>query len=200
MLLAAACPASFTNLLTNGGFEQPTAAVPFETLSTAIVPGWSIASGTQVDLINGYWKSFEGTQSLDLNGPGPSSISQSLTTTKGVWYKLSFMYSGNPVQGGLKTMDVLWGSSLVAQPSYDTSTWGNTVSTPGDPGDMKWQSASYWVKGTGGSTALTFAGTSLGPCGVALDDVMFGVPEPSSWLLLGLAVGVPLWFRRRKRS
>jgi len=26
------------------------------------------------------------------------------------------------------------------------------------------------------------------------------VPEPSSWALLGLAVGVPLWFRRRKRS
>ena len=50
-----------------------------------------------------------------------------------------------------------------------------------------------------GPTRIAFESQEYNPYGPALDNVLV-TPEPSSWALLGLAVGVPLWFRRRRRS
>jgi hypothetical protein len=55
----------------------------------------------------------------------------------------------------------------------------------------------------GGSLKIWLRNDNSDPGFGLLDNMEFeeaAVPEPSSWALLGLAVGVPLWIRRRKRS
>jgi choice-of-anchor C domain-containing protein len=87
------------SLIINGGFEMP--VVPkdkFTTLqagSTALT-GWTILFGS-VDVVNkGYWPSFDGDQSLDLDGNAPGGIQQTFDTKDLTDYTLIFWYANNP--------------------------------------------------------------------------------------------------------
>lgn len=93
------------NLVSNGGFEQPTiAAGTFQTLSQSNVPTafvWSIPTNT-VDVISsgvfgGSESMSEGSQRLDLVGVGATGdVEQSFATLPGVQYQLRFAYANNP--------------------------------------------------------------------------------------------------------
>ena len=93
-----------SNQIINGGFEQPTPLAndygeEFGAGSTGI-PGWSVVSGS-VDVTPDTWfGSYQGVQSLDLDGSAPGSIEQSFTTTIGTTYQLSFAYADNGHPGG----------------------------------------------------------------------------------------------------
>ena len=51
-----------------------------------------------MDLVDtNYYASFEGRQSLDINGNGPGVISQMFATVPGGLYSLNFAYANNPV-------------------------------------------------------------------------------------------------------
>jgi hypothetical protein len=91
-------PACGTNLLVNGGFEQPAIAANTDVYSTSptFLPGWTLAAGP-----NGFFvengqpfnqpRYHEGMQAVCLNGDGsPVAISQSFATIAGQTYTLGF--------------------------------------------------------------------------------------------------------------
>ena len=113
--LAGARPAA-AQIVKDGSFETP-ASSPFETFgagSTLSNPGetspWTVGSGS-VDVIDGYWMSYAGNQSIDLSGDSNGSIYQDLTTTIGTTYNVSYYLAGNPDDTQtIKTLGSLWAS------------------------------------------------------------------------------------------
>jgi choice-of-anchor C domain-containing protein len=196
--LTATAWASPSNLVTNGGFEDPTVQntnLGFDTYTVGQdFGGWHVSSGS-VDLIGSYWTPSEGSQSLDLNGTGPGTIAQqSIATTPGASYLLLFDMAGNPVQGPpIKNMRVWWGTQSFDF-SFDTRGYSTT--------SMGWKT--YWVllKATGFTTDLSFQSTTADSpyCGPALDNVqLYAVPEgPSGLLLLPGLLPIAVLVRRRR--
>ena len=83
-----------------------------------------------------------GAQSIDLDGNAPGGVSQTLSTTAGQAYLLSFAYSANPDRASTSSCaSTKAGASMVV-------TWGGaqigtyTFSTPNSKTSMGWQSAS----------------------------------------------------------
>ena len=56
--------------------------------------GWTVDRNS-IDLIGPYWNAADGSQSVDLDGLAPGSISQTFTTVAGQQYRLTFAYSAN---------------------------------------------------------------------------------------------------------
>ena len=170
--------------VTNGGFEAGT-------LSDAGHPGyqelpagspelgpWSITSGS-VDWISTYWAPASGTKSIDLAGREPGTISQTIDTTAGKMYMLTFKLAGNtdsatnPAGGpAVKTLSVAATGNLSADFSFNTT--GKT------PSHMGWTAKSYQFTATGASTTITFTNTSPGYYGAALDDVQVNALDATS--------------------
>ncbi len=153
-------------LVVNGGFEEPylcceSGFVTYHAGSSALT-GWDIDSGS-IDHVEDYWLPADGRQSIDLDGNSEGTISQTIPTTPGQQYQVSFAYSAN-WEGSGASMDVGWGS---------TPAQSFEVSAPaGDgPHAMNWSHASHLVTATDSLTDLTFEATSGGATGIALDDV-----------------------------
>jgi choice-of-anchor C domain-containing protein len=156
--------------VTNGSFEDGTyPGGPFVQVNAGITgpTGWTVSAGS-IDWVAGLWQAQAGSKSLDLNGVAPGTISQTLATTIGKTYVVSFYLSGNP-QGGpaAKTLTVSATGSAPASYTFDTSVAQNTVT------DMKWSAKSYSFVATNTSTVLAFASTtSASAYGPALDNVV----------------------------
>jgi len=109
-------------------------------------------------------------------------ITQTLTTTPGATYDLSFWIWHD--QGTGTFFEVSWGGA----PIYSEG-----------PGDYGWTLREFTVTSSGASTDLMFGFYNL-PWFYYLDDVSVEqVPEPSSLILAGLGVAA-LALRRRQRA
>jgi choice-of-anchor C domain-containing protein len=164
--------------LTNGGFENGSAGT-FPAASSG-VPGWTIVSG-DVDVADAtVWPAQAGNQSLDLNGFGMGSISQSIPTVPNATYVVQFYMAGNPgtheqfsngdASPAIKTMDVTANGGQVDHFSFDTTNF-QTLTFPFPA--MGWTSEAFSFKATSTSTTLKFASTTAGAFGPALDNVTF---------------------------
>ena len=103
-----------TNIVTNGSFESPAVGGSYTQVSGTAVTGWNIDSGN-MDLVNTLWTASNGSNSLDMDGNQPGSIVQTLSTTTGQKYNLTFDLAGNPTSGNaIKTVKVMWGASVLA--------------------------------------------------------------------------------------
>ncbi len=187
-----ASPAFATNLITNGSFEQGPAAVSFATFSagSTAITGWTIASGS-VDHINSYWNASAGNRSIDMNGNGPATLSQTINTIAGRSYTLRFDVSGNPDTTTLRSMNYSAGSLTG---SYSTLA----VNRP-----LVWVPVSATFVASSPNTLVSFAATSAGPWGVALDNVsvtLNAIPEPSTWVMLIAGFGLVGVSARRRRT
>ncbi len=190
--LSAIAPAH-ANLVLNGSFETPiVGGSPFVTLNSGslALPNWSILGS--IDHIGNYWQASDGNQSIDLNGFGlVGTISQTLATTPGQLYELTFDMAGNPDFGSVKTLLVQ--VDAVAQPF-------NFDSTGKSHGAMGWVSHSLLFTATDALTTLMFQSLTidvLAPApvsnmfsyGPALDNVAVNaVPVPAAVWLLGSAL------------
>ena len=167
MALAASAVLAFAGV-TNGSFETGThSSAPFDTLSAGStdLAGWTIDSGN-VDWIGSYWQAADGSRSIDLDGNTPGAISQTLATTIGNTYEVTFALSGNPAGGSAsKTLTVGATGAASASYTFDTGIAGNSFS------DMKWAAQVYSFVATSSTTVLTFTSTTAGLFGPALDDV-----------------------------
>lgn len=193
-----------TELVVNGSFEANTISGGVQQLSS--VTGWtsSITGGNAFEIqkgaTQGGYSGFnpvaaDGIQYLELNTDRYTSVSQTISTTAGGTYILSFAYSGRPnTAGGANSlMNVYWGNTLLtASPLV-----GNTTGT--------WQTYSGSVTALGSSTALRFE--SVGPAsspsfGSYLDNVsvVSAVPEPGTYAMLLMGLGLVGFVARRKRS
>lgn len=191
-----------TELVVNGSFESNVIASPYAQLSA--VTGWtsSVGGNTAFEIQKGATQgglggfnpvAADGTQYLELNTESLSSLSQSIATTAGGTYALSFAYSGRPdTPGGASSlMNVYWGSTLLTP----TALVGNTGGV--------WQSYSQNLTALGSSTVLRFE--SIGPVsaptyGSYLDNVsvMAAVPEPETYAMMLLGLGLLGFMARRK--
>jgi choice-of-anchor C domain-containing protein len=152
----------------NGSFETGTFdAQAFDTLSagSTAITDWTVDSGT-IDWIGTYWTASNGSRSIDLNGFDAGTISQTLATTIGNTYVVTFDLSGNPVNlPTTKTLNVVATGGPTVGYTYDTLAQGNTQT------DMKWVPQTYSFFATSSSTVLSFASTTAGAFGPALDNV-----------------------------
>ena len=140
--------------------------------ATDTIPGWT-ASGGGVDwqdadsTVPDSMVAADGSRMIDLNsccGNPPGVISQTIATTPGVSYTMSFSYSANPYSPcyfGPKTMQASAGSAstvVVADPAAEGYLDGTNI----------WHAASFSFTAASASTVISFAslendGTCAGP-------------------------------------
>ena len=149
---------SAANLVANGGFE------------TGNTSSWSVSGDVDVVASSG-WQSSEGSYSLDLNGFGPASISQSFSTSPGKQYQVLFDLAGNPGNGGIVTGTV---SAAGQSANFSFNTSGKSTA------NMGWTPQTFNFTANAAVTTLTFTSTTNGPlclsgqyaaCGPALDNI-----------------------------
>lgn len=196
MLLGA--NSAFAVTITNGDFETPiVSGGPFDTYEagTSGLTGWTIG-GAGVNHIGTYWTAQSGSQSLDLNDDDIGSISQDLTgLTAGQQYTVSFYGAGNPNAG--PTDKELHVSAAGINSFYSFSISGH------DNSNLGWALQTFIFVATSTTETLTFAGTTGGPAGVALDNISIAAtPIPGAILLFGSALGGLglLGYRRKKQA
>jgi choice-of-anchor C domain-containing protein len=193
-LVAAAGSANAANLIVNGGFNNgQTVSAPggtFATLGTnsTAMNGWTVTSG-DIDWIQGYWQSADGDGfSVDLNGNNPGAISQTINTVAGQSYQLTFAMSANPDSTVDSTrIAVIGANGTIGSASY-TLTAANSKS------NMLWTTETFDFVANSSTTAISFTSGSVdGDCcyGAAIDNVaVAGVPEPATWALSILGLGL----------
>jgi choice-of-anchor C domain-containing protein len=165
-LLFGFAPAFAASLINNGGFEAGTEPGAFTQVNAGgtNITDWIVNSGS-VDYIGTYWNASEGSRSIDLSGSEAGVISQTFTTVIGNTYKVTFDLAGNPAGGPtVKTLTVSATGGTTDPYTFDTT--GKTTI------DMGWTSKTYNFVATSTSTTLTFASTTAGYFGPALDNVV----------------------------
>jgi hypothetical protein len=195
------------NLITNGGFDASTPFTGGEVVSGGAIGGWTIADGCGVLWISsgGYYGGLNPSPGngsdylIDLTGtsdhPPYEAISQTITTTPGATYQLTFDL-GSAIQWGIQ--DGVTASAGATSQTFTSTNDGTSTNN--------WESEVLDFTATGASTLITFAGAS-GDAYIGVDNVSVvgtsapGTPEPSTWamMMLGFAgLGLAGWRARRK--
>ncbi len=179
----------------NPGFD-PSTGSGFLQLSGSQLPGWTINGS--IDHIQQYWTPQDGLRSIDLNGLGAGTISQTLTgLTTGTQYIVSFFISGNPDNAGSpnpKTATLTLGS-LVNPVSY-------TLTAANSSTNMLWQQVSYaFVADETGTALVQLASTQENAYGLAVDNFSISAaPEPATWGMMIFGFGVAGFALRRRHG
>lgn len=182
-----------TNIVTNGGFEEPAIGTPYvqyNAPSSAIV-GWTVTGGS-VDLVDASYKPFQGNQALDLVGDSLGTITQQLSTVVGQLYQLSFFYSNNPDSpAAFPYTGMVTVSGLTGSVSHSFATRA----------DMAWTQFTGNFVGSGNDVLKFQATSSNSNGGIFLDAVSASaVPEPSTWALMIAGFGIAGFGLRRRRG
>lgn len=170
LLLAFTCHGvpAHAQLLVNGNFENGPAIPPTSPL-LAVAPGgtaltgWSVVVGAVNIVTDNYWVPLSGTRSLVLsNASGAGGIEQSIATSAGATYRLTFWMSGEPFSSPtLKHMRVNAG------PVQQDFTFDNT---PAWHWDMAWQQHTLDFTASGAATAVRFTSLDASAWGPAIDS------------------------------
>ena len=179
--------ASFSGV-SNGSFEAGGAPGTVAAIDSSTITGWTVTSG-DVDYVDytapgGIWQAADGVRSIDLNGFGAGSITQDVATSIGLKYVVTFYLSGNPgdcqhypngnCSPSDKTMTVSATGAAAQAYDFDTAAALNTFD------DMKWIAHTYSFVATSATTRLSFASTTVGAFGPALDNVVVTQATPAT--------------------
>ncbi len=188
-LLAARPATAGMDLVTNGGFESGdftgwTISGP-QTSAPYILVSGPFMDAVQLNPYQGNYFAAVGFNGAD------GSISQTLATTAGAQYTLSFAYFAE--NGTPNDFSVAFGGNTVLSITNDTSNSTNPVT---------WTPYSFTVTATSNSTDLVISGRN-DPLYSGVDSVSVTpnpTPEPSSLAVWGLGVVAALVVARRRRS
>ncbi|MBC7773220.1 MAG: choice-of-anchor C family protein [Pyrinomonadaceae bacterium] len=147
--------------LTNGSFEQGSlGSLP---VGSTAIPRWVVTRGG-IDCTN-VWQAADGSRSVDLQGLNSSGgVQQTVTTTPGVQYRLTFALAGNPDNGPvIKHMTARAGA---VSENYEFNTTGKTRQ------NMGWVDHSVLFVAASGTTELEFYSTDApGSWGAVIDNI-----------------------------
>ncbi len=198
------------NLLTNGSFEDTTNFVDQgnDTMDLNVgstsMPGWTVSGSHYVSWI-GPTNPFNLTASpsggsyfLDLtgyiNGAPFSGVTQTIATTPGASYLLTFDLGSSP-QWGLQ--DGLTATAGSASAVFTSTNSGSQTNL--------WQPESLAFTASGAATTISLVGNSggnyIGLDNVSVVQTVAGVPEPAMWamMLIGFgSVGAAMRTHRRQ--
>ena len=152
-----------------GGYGYMT--VEASTPQAGVIDGWTVSNG-EIDWIGKYWTASEGSKSIDLNGLKPGAISQTFATTPNSNYVVAFKLAANPDNynndfgaPALKTLTVAATGSGNTTATYSFDATGHSHDA------MGWKDAAYSFVAKGSSTTITFASTTPGVSGPAIDNI-----------------------------
>ena len=184
------------NLVLNGGFEDVNPAPGVQTQANgtwsiySAIAGWTTTAGPGIEVRNNVaGTASEGFNYVELDSTGNTTMSQTLTTSAGSYYALTFDYSGRAgVAAASNGIEVLWNNVVVNLNPITASGIGQ--------GNHVWTGYSFGVYGSG-SDVLSFrsVGTS-DSLGGSLDNVRV-VSEPGVLAAFGLGLLALGWTRRR---
>ena len=189
-VLLVASSARAQNLLTNGSFESPDVAGGTAEVFESI-PGWTDATLCGIEVQDNCCGSPSvGSQHVELDSTCSSAISQTVTTTPGAKYLLTFDFSPRPSLIDNRLV-VRWNGVQV----FDEIA----SSIPGPPPapDTSWTAHAIVVTATGATATVEFKDGSFSDgVGTYIDNL----PEPgrSAQLAAGLSLLAALDFLRRR--
>lgn len=196
-------------LVTNGSFELPdiNATITdgqnpilyrYERISAALLSGWTVQGATValLDSVPGKWVADAGNQYINVESGFGAAVSQSLATTAGQQYRLSFAYAADSFTGLTSVDDALrvfWNGTQIDLVDESDATRA----------DLNWTTHIYLLTATNSSTVLRFEdvpGVSF--IGAYLDNVSVtsAVPLPAGLCLLGSSLAALAGLRLRRRS
>jgi hypothetical protein len=171
------------NLIVNGGFESPALSSGSWSVFSSI-PGWTSTMGDGIEIQNhAAGNPFEGNQHVELDSNNNSNMIQTVATTAGASYNLSFAYSPRPgISANSNGIEVFFGGNLL-----DTITGNGGNAT-------NWSIFNYLVTANGSSSTVEFRAAGISDSlGGYLDDVQLNssvVPEPATLTLFGIGLSL----------
>ena len=161
----------------NGSFES-TSSFLLQWNIPIILGGWSAD-------VRDDWQAADGVQSLEFYANG--SAGQTLETTPGVRYTVSFSFAGAPGSGHADLQ-----VEARPQETLDYTTGNYTFDGPNSAGDMMWQEETFTFDATSEYTVLRFSNLD----NAVLDNVRvagggFVTDEDTSVVITGMSVADP---------
>jgi hypothetical protein len=184
------------NLVVNGSFEDVSPAPGLQTQANgtwsiySVIDGWSTTAGPGIEVRNNVaGTASNGANYVELDSTGNTTMAQTLATSAGSYYALTFDYSGRAgVAAASNGIEVLWNNVVVNLNPITASGIGQS--------NHVWTGYAFGVYGTGSDVlSLRSVGTQ-DSLGGSLDNVSV-VSEPGVLATLGLGFLALGWSRRR---
>ena len=184
------------NLVINGSFEDVSPAPGVQTQANgtwsiySAIDGWTTTAGPGIEVRNNIAGSASnGANYVELDSTGNTTMAQTLLTSAGSYYALTFDYSGRAgVSAESNPIEVLWNNAVVNLTPMTANGIGQS--------NHVWTGYTFGVYGTG-SDVLSFRSVGTqDSLGGSLDNVSV-VAEPGILAIVGLGLLALAWSRRR---